>query len=82
MAEGRMLKTADRVEDEHTHLWDVLSEADGILQREDSQRYYGAVWVPDRDGTGEVCYRRDGDTVDGLDTVWTFTEMGGWCASD
>ena len=83
---ARMNETSDLVRDEHENEWEVLALDGrfGILQREDSQRYYGALWVEDGRGTlyGTVYTRTDKTEEQLVNTVWVFTEMGGWSEAD
>jgi hypothetical protein len=70
-----------QVTDEYGNVWDVVSTSDQsmLLVREDSQRYYGAVWIGS-DGFGEMHPSADGDVRDGFDCNdrYTFDSMSGW----
>lgn len=70
-----------QVTDEYGYVWDVVTTGDQamLLVREDSQRFYGAVWIG-RDGKGEIHQRQDGDVADGFDCNdrYTFDSHRGW----
>jgi hypothetical protein len=71
------------VTDEYGDIWDVveIDGPNGLLVREDSQRFYGAEWTAFAGGSdrGELWPRRDGDTYDGAaGAEYEFSEMRGW----
>ena len=70
------------VEDEQGNIWTAVTTGDRamLVECEDSQRYYGAVWAGRAGGTGEFYPRSDGDIEDGYDCNqrYEFSETGGW----
>ena len=69
------------VDDEYGDEWEVITTGNRamLVQREDGQRYYGAVWVGG-DGVGELHPRSAGDVEDGYDCNqrYEFSETHGW----
>lgn len=71
-----------QVTDEYGAIWDVVTTSDQsmLLVREDSQRFYGALWTG-HSGHGEIVREyHDGEEADGFDCNqrYRFDPNNGW----